>query len=157
MPHLSAVPCEQGRTSRRYQGELVIGEIMLDPISDMLTRIRNAGLAKHASTRIPHSRLKERIGEILKEEGYISDVEVAGDSVDRHIVVHLKYDDRQQLAIRNIKRISRSGCRVYTAAKDIPRINQGLGMAILSTSRGVLADREARRLHVGGEILCEVW
>jgi len=130
---------------------------MLDPVADMMTRIRNAGLARHSSTRIPHSKLKERIGEILKEEGYIVDMEVSGDIPAKEIIVHLKYNEKHKLAINNMRKVSKSGCRAYAGAKDIPLIKQGLGVAIISTSKGVITDKEARRLNVGGELLCEIW
>lgn len=130
---------------------------MLDPVADMLTRIRNAGLARHSSTRLPHSKMKERIGTILKDEGYIQDVDVSGEIPKKEIIVHLKYDDNHNLAIKNIRRVSKSGCRSYAGAKELPLINQGLGVAIISTSKGIITDKEARRLNVGGEVLCEIW
>ncbi|MBN2528871.1 MAG: 30S ribosomal protein S8 [Deltaproteobacteria bacterium] len=130
---------------------------MLDPVADMMTRIRNAGLARHSSTRIPHSKMKERIGEILKEEGYIIDMEVSGEIPRKEIVVHLKYNDKHKLAINNMRKVSKSGCRAYAGVKDIPLIKQGLGVAIISTSKGLITDKEARRLNVGGEVLCEIW
>ncbi|MBN2344685.1 MAG: 30S ribosomal protein S8 [Deltaproteobacteria bacterium] len=130
---------------------------MLDPVADLMTRIRNAGMARHSSTRIPHSKMKERIGNILKEEGYIADIEVAGEVPKKEIIVHLKYGDNHKLAINSMKRVSKSGCRTYAGAKDIPLINQGLGVSIISTSKGIITDKEARRLNVGGEVLCEIW
>lgn len=130
---------------------------MLDPVADMMTRIRNAGLARHSSTRIPHSKVKEKIGSILKEEGYITDVEVGGEVPKKEIIVHLKYDDNHKMAIKNMRKVSKSGCRAYAGTKEIPLINQGLGVAIISTSKGIITDKEARRLNVGGEVLCEIW
>ncbi|MBN2717137.1 MAG: 30S ribosomal protein S8 [Deltaproteobacteria bacterium] len=130
---------------------------MLDPVSDMMTRIRNAGLARHSSTRIPHSKMKERIAQILTDEGYVKDFEVSGEIPKKEIVVHLKYNDKHKLAINNVRKVSKSGCRAYAGVKDIPLIKQGLGVAIISTSQGVITDKEARRLNVGGEILCEIW
>jgi len=130
---------------------------MLDPVSDMMTRIRNAGLARHSATRIPHSKTKERIAQILKDEGYVSDFEVCGDIPKKEIVVHLKYNDKHKLAINSMRKVSKSGCRAYAGAKEIPLIKQGLGVAIISTSKGVITDKEARRLNVGGEVLCEIW
>lgn len=130
---------------------------MLDPVADMMTRIRNAGLARHSSTRVPHSKMKERIGAILKEEGYIADVEVSGEIPKKEITVHLKYDDNHKLAIKSMRKVSKLGCRTYAGVKDIPLINQGLGVAIVSTSKGIITDKEARRLNVGGEVLCEIW
>jgi small subunit ribosomal protein S8 len=130
---------------------------MLDPVSDMLTRIRNAGLARHASTVVPHSKMKERIGEILKEEGYITDLSVSGEGPGKYISLQLKYDNNLRFAIKRMKKVSKSGCRIYSGVKDIPVINQGLGVTILSTSKGIITDKEARRLTVGGEVLCEIW
>jgi len=130
---------------------------MLDPVSDMMTRIRNAGLARHSSTRVPHSKMKARIAQILKDEGYVSDFEICGDIPKKEIIVHLKYNDNHKLAINNMRKVSKLGCRAYAGAKEIPLIKQGLGVAIISTSKGVITDKEARRLNVGGEVLCEIW
>ena len=131
---------------------------MVDPIADLLTRIRNAGMARHTSTRIPFSKIKKKIVEILKEEGYISDFsEDAGDGIHKHIVVHLKYIDGARMAMNTMKRISKPGRRVYFPAKDLPKVNAGLGVSIVSSSKGVMTDRKARRLNVGGEVLCEIW
>jgi len=130
---------------------------MLDPVSDMMTRIRNAGLARHSSTRIPHSKMKERLAQILVDEGYVKDFEVSGEIPKKEIIVHLKYNEKHRLAINNMRKVSKSGCRTYAGANEIPLIKQGLGVAIISTSKGVITDKEARRLNVGGEILCEIW
>jgi len=131
---------------------------MIDPIADLMTRIRNAGLARHLSTRIPYSQLKVRIVEILGQEGYIESFEVddAG-VVDKNIVVNLRYLDDNTLAIHSMRRVSKPGRRVYSAARQIPQVNGGLGVAIVSTSKGVVTDRDARRLNVGGEVICEIW
>jgi small subunit ribosomal protein S8 len=131
---------------------------MNDPISDLMTRIRNAGLARHATTRIPYSRIKARIVEILDREGYIDSfaVDDAG-VVNKSIVVNLRYLDDNTLAIHSMQRVSRPGCRVYATAKEVPKVKGGLGVAIVSTSKGVVTDRDARRLNVGGEVLCEIW
>lgn len=131
---------------------------MNDPISDLMTRIRNAGLARHATTRIPYSRIKARIVEILEQEGYIDSfaVDDAG-VVSKAIVVNLRYLDDNTLAIHSMQRVSRPGCRVYAPAKEVPKVKGGLGVAIVSTSKGVVTDRDARRLNVGGEVLCEIW
>jgi small subunit ribosomal protein S8 len=130
---------------------------MTDPIADMLTRIRNASSAHHDSVEMPFSKLKLAIAEILAKEGYIGDYEVVkGTSFDT-LKMSLKYGpDRQQL-INGIKRISKPGLRVYTKNDDIPRVLGGLGMAIISTSQGVLTDAEAREKNVGGEVLAYVW
>lgn len=128
-----------------------------DPIADMLARIRNAALAHHEVTRMPLSKIKVSIAEILKREGYIADVrteEVAGKP---SIILSLKYDRDRSPAFRKLRRISRPGRRVYVGHTDIPRVMSGLGLSILSTSQGLLTDREARTRKVGGELLCEVY
>ena len=127
-----------------------------DPISDMLARIRNAALARHDRTEIPRSVIKERIAAILKAEGYIADFRV-DDAGFGSIVVTLKYGRDRQSAIVGLRRKSRPGRRVYVSYHDIPKVHNGLGVAIMSTSRGVMSDRTAREQKVGGEILCEVW
>ena len=132
--------------------------MMTDPIADMLTRIRNAGLARHDRTEVPASRLKEAVAKILKSEGFIADVRPSegGEGVAKLTIV-LKYGRDRQSAIDGVKRISRPGRRVYVRHDRIPRVLSGLGISILSTSRGLMSDREARRQKVGGELLCEVW
>lgn len=133
--------------------------MVTDPISDMLTRIRNAAGANHAQTRIPASKIKAAIGEILKREGFIADVrfEATEEAAKRHLVVALKYGNDRQAAFRGIRRVSRPGRRVYARHDHIPRVLSGLGVSIISTSRGLMTDKEARKNRVGGEILCEVW
>lgn len=130
--------------------------MMTDPISDMLARIRNAALARQDRTEIPLSKLKTRIAGILKDEGFIADytIDEAGHG---KIVVLLKYAKGYASAIAGMKRHSRPGRRVYVGYRDIPRVHNGFGVAIMSTSRGVMSDRHARAEKVGGEILCEVW
>ena len=130
--------------------------MMTDPVSDMLTRIRNAALARHERTLVPASQLKKHIAEILKLEGFIADVRMAEDD-PRQLTIVLKYGRDRTSAIDGIKRISRPGRRVYVRHDHIPRVLSGMGVAILSTSRGVMSDKEARRQKVGGELLCEVW
>lgn len=127
-----------------------------DPISDMLARIRNAALAHHDRTDIPRSTIKERIAEILKAEGYIADFRV-DESGFGTITVTLKYGRGRESAIAGLRRKSRPGRRVYVGYQDIPKVHNGLGVAIMSTSQGVMSDRSARAQKVGGEILCEVW
>ncbi len=127
-----------------------------DPIADMLARIRNAALAHHERTEIPRSVIKERIAEILKAEGYIADYRV-DESGFGTIVVTLKYGRDRESAIAGLRRKSRPGRRVYVSYRDIPKVHNGLGVAIMSTSRGVMSDKSAREQKVGGEILCEVW
>jgi small subunit ribosomal protein S8 len=132
--------------------------MMTDPIADMLTRIRNAGLARHDRTEVPASRLKEAVALILKSEGYISDVRPSeGDEGMKKLTIVLKYGRDRQSAIDGVRRVSRPGRRVYVRHDRIPRVLSGLGISILSTSRGLMSDREARRQKIGGELLCEVW
>lgn len=130
-----------------------------DPVADMLARIRNALLARHENVEIPHSKLKVRIAEILKQEGYINDLAVqqAEASVPAKLSVKLKYDRDRSPAIVGLRRASRPGRRLYVRHKEIPSVLNGMGISIISTSRGVLTDRDARSQSLGGEILCEVW
>jgi small subunit ribosomal protein S8 len=127
-----------------------------DTISDFLTRIRNAGMAKHKTVDIPCSRIKLGIAEILKEQGYVSDFEKINDDVQGVIRVQLRYFNREP-AFRKLTRISKPGRRVYSPADQLPRVKNGLGIAIISTSRGVMTDKEARKQNVGGEVLCTIW
>jgi small subunit ribosomal protein S8 len=131
--------------------------MMTDPIADMITRIRNAGLARHDRTELPASRLKEEVAKILKLEGFISDVRRSEGEGPEKLTIVLKYGRDRQSAIDGIRRVSRPGRRVYVRHDRIPRVLSGLGISILSTSRGLMSDREARRQKVGGELLCEVW
>jgi len=135
--------------------------MMTDPVADMLARIRNASMARHASTVMPASKLKKAIAEILKQEGFIADVREEAPSEGGHkfpqIRVVLKYNREKDSAFAGIKRVSRPGRRVYVGFDQIPRVLSGLGVSILSTSHGVLSDKEARRQKVGGVLLCEVW
>jgi len=132
---------------------------MTDPIADMLTRIRNANTAMHDSVRMPSSKLKENIATILRSEGYIEDFTVQDDSSrpGRTLVVTLKYSQERQRTISGIRRISKPGLRVYAKHGRLPRVLGGLGVAILSTSSGLMTDREAHQKHMGGEVLCYVW
>jgi len=127
---------------------------MSDPIADMLTRIRNAQAAKKATVTMPASKQKLAIAEVLKSEGYIADVAVSGD-VKREMTVTLKYFEGRPV-IESLQRVSRPGLRVYKSADEIPVVLGGLGVAVVSTSRGMMSDREARRLNEGGEIICQV-
>ena len=129
---------------------------MTDPIADMLTRIRNANAVMHEKVDVPHSNLKDRLAEILKEEGYIANYKVVTDGNKKNIRVYLKYDGKERV-IKGIKRISKPGRRVYSSVEDMPRVLSGLGIAIVSTSKGIVTDRVARRENVGGEILAFVW
>ncbi|MCS6911894.1 MAG: 30S ribosomal protein S8 [Myxococcales bacterium] len=130
---------------------------MTDPIADMLTRIRNAIMARKAQIEVPASGLKERIAEILHEEGYLDGVQRTEEGGRAMLTLTLRYGSDNQSAIQSLRRVSRPGQRRYVSCADIPRVRSGLGIAILSTSRGVLTDRQARKLGVGGELLCEVW
>lgn len=128
-----------------------------DPVADMLTRIRNALVAKHETTTLPASNMKKAIAQILVDEGYIKGFEVIDDGVQGTIKLTLKYDDNRKGVISGLKRISKPGLRVYAKSEDIPKVLGGLGIAIISTSKGVMTDRQARKNAVGGEVLCYVW
>jgi small subunit ribosomal protein S8 len=128
-----------------------------DPIADMLTRIRNANAAGHEEVRVPASKLKAEIARILKEEGFIQDWTWIQDNPQGTLRIVLKYGPKRERVLRGIRRVSKPGLRVYVRRPEIPRVRGGLGVAILSTSRGILTDRQARRLGVGGEVLCYVW
>ncbi|HSK99008.1 MAG TPA: 30S ribosomal protein S8 [Rubrobacteraceae bacterium] len=128
-----------------------------DPIADFLTRIRNAQMAKHEVVEIPHSRVKAEIARILKEEGYVNDVSEKGSGVEKRLVVELKYGPDGRRGITGLRRMSRPGRRVYRKQTNIPRVLDGLGVAILSTSQGILTDHAARRAGIGGEVLCFVY
>lgn len=131
--------------------------VITDPVADFLTRIRNALHARHTEVRIPHSKLKVQMAEILVREGYIEDVEVVPAGVQSAISIKLKYTPERRPTILGLKRVSKPGLRVYRGRGELPRVQGGLGIAIVSTSRGVMTDRDARRSGIGGEILCEVW
>ena len=128
-----------------------------DPIADMLTRIRNAIMARHDSVLIPASRMKLGIARIIKEEGFINDYEVLRGKPHRVIKISLKYDDKNQPALSGLERISKPGLRMHVQRKEIPRVYGGLGIAILSTSEGVMTGQQAWHQRIGGELLCYVW
>ncbi|MEM1367868.1 MAG: 30S ribosomal protein S8 [Cyanobacteria bacterium P01_H01_bin.15] len=129
-----------------------------DTISDMLTRIRNACLVRHGSTNVPSTRMTRSIAKVLKDEGFIDDYSEVGEGIGRSLSIVLKYKGRnRQPIIKVLKRISKPGLRVYSNRKDLPRVLGGIGIAIISTSRGIMTDREARRQGIGGEVLCYVW
>lgn len=130
---------------------------MTDPIADMLTRIRNAGMARHTKLDMPSSNIKEAVANVLKEQGYIKNVKIASDNKQGLLRIYLKYDAANKPVINEIQRVSTPSRRVYVSKDDIPQVKNGLGCAILSTSRGVLPDTEARNAEVGGEVLCTVW
>ena len=131
--------------------------MITDPIADMLTRIRNANMVRHSTVQIPASNLKRSIAEILKQEGFIKDYEVIKDQKQGIIRIHLKYGQNNQRIISGLKRISKPGLRVYVNKDELPKVLGGLGIAIISTSRGVMTDREARKIGCGGEVLCYIW
>ena len=128
-----------------------------DKIADMLTRIRNAIIAKHKEVSIPTSKTKVSIAEVLLNEGYISAYEVVGEGVEQSIHITLKYGPNKMQTITGIRRISKPGLRIYTNGEDMPKVMKGLGIAILSTSKGIMTDKEARKANVGGEVLAFVW
>ena len=131
--------------------------IVTDPIADMLTRIRNAQTARHETVIIPDSKMKKAIAEILLAEGYISSVEYIEDKIQGKIKITLKYTEDNKKVISGLKRISKPGLRIYAGVEELPRVLNGLGIAIISTSKGVVTDREARKLGLGGEVLAYVW
>ena len=130
---------------------------MTDPIADMLTRIRNANTVGHDTVDIPASKMKKSIAGILTEEGYIKGFDVIDDNKQGMIRVQMKYGPDKERVITGIKKISKPGLKVYAKASDVPKVLGGLGIAIISTSKGVISDKEARRLGVGGEVICYVW
>ncbi|HHW14113.1 MAG TPA: 30S ribosomal protein S8 [Firmicutes bacterium] len=131
--------------------------VMTDPIGDMLTRIRNASSVRHHSVDVPASRLKLEIARLLKDEGFIRDVEVLTEDGKRTIRIFLKYGPQKEAVISGIKRISRPGLRVYARKEEVPKVLGGLGCAILSTPEGLLTDKQARQKGIGGEVLCYIW
>ena len=130
---------------------------MSDPLADFLTRIRNAGMVRYETVDVPMSNLKVDVAKVLREEGYIKDYQIIEDSKQGILRIELKYGPNGELVISGIRRVSKPGLRQYVKADDIPKVLSGLGISILSTSKGVMTDREARRLRIGGEILCEAW
>ena len=131
--------------------------MMNDPIADMLTRIRNAQVARHDTVTIPASNMKKAIAKILLDEGYIKSVENVNDGLQGSIKITLKYLDKKQPVIVGLRRISNPGLRVYATCEELPKVLGGLGIAIVSTSRGVMTDRAARKENIGGEVLCYIW
>ena len=131
--------------------------MMNDPIANMLTRIRNAQVARHDTVTIPASNMKKAIAKILLDEGYIKSVENVNDGLQGSIKITLKYLDKKQPVIVGLRRISKPGLRVYATCEELPKVLGGLGIAIVSTSRGVMTDRAARKENIGGEVLCYIW
>lgn len=128
-----------------------------DPIADMLTRIRNANQMRYKEVEVPASKIKIEIARILKDEGFISDYKIKKNDVQSIIVLSLKYGDRKERVITGLKRISKPGLRVYAKASELPRVLNGLGIAIISTSHGVMTDKEARKESLGGEVMAYIW
>ncbi|RYL89391.1 30S ribosomal protein S8 [Sporolactobacillus sp. Y61] len=131
--------------------------VMTDPIADMLTRIRNANIVRHAQIELPGSRVKREIAEILKREGFIKNVEYIDDDKQGVLRLFLKYGSNKERVISGLKRISKPGLRVYAKADEVPKVLGGLGIAIVSTSKGIVTDKEARQQNVGGEVLAYIW
>ena len=131
--------------------------VMSDPIADMLTRIRNANVVRHETVELPASKVKKQIAEILKSEGFIRDAEYIEDSKQGIIRIFLKYGPNNERVITGLKRISKPGLRVYTKSTEVPRVLGGLGIAIISTSQGIMTDMQARQSKAGGEVVCYVW
>ena len=130
---------------------------MTDPIADMLTRIRNALIAKHESVEVPASNMKKEIARLLLQEGYITSYELVEEEVQSKLVITLKYGPNGEKVINGLKRVSKPGLRKYTDVENMPRVLNGLGIAILSTSKGIITDKEAKDLNVGGEVICYVY
>ncbi|XGV96461.1 MAG: 30S ribosomal protein S8 [Leptolyngbya sp. BL-A-14] len=129
-----------------------------DTISDMLTRIRNANLARHQTTEVPSTKMTRSIAKVLKDEGFIADFAEAGEGVKRNLVIALKYKGKgKRPIITALRRVSKPGFRVYSNRRELPRVLGGIGIAIISTSSGIMTDREARRTGLGGEVLCYIW
>ena len=128
-----------------------------DPIADMLTRIRNAGAARHATVEVPASSMKKAIAQIMLDEGYIKAFEIVDNGTQVTIKITLKYNANKEKAISGLRRVSKPGLRVYAGADELPRVLKGLGVAIISTSKGIMTDKKARELHVGGEVLAFIW
>lgn len=131
--------------------------VMTDPIADLLTRVRNANSARHEVVEVPSSKVKKAVANILLEEGYVKGIEEYSDGVVPMMRIALKYGSSKERVITGIKRISKPGLRVYCRAEEVPKVLNGLGVAVISTSQGVLADREARKLGLGGEVICYIW
>jgi small subunit ribosomal protein S8 len=130
---------------------------MTDPIADMLTRIRNGVQARHPVVEMPSSTVKVALAQVLRDEGYIKGFTVHGDPPKKRLRIELRYTDKKEPVVTGLRRVSKPGLRVYSGADEIPRVYGGLGVAILSTSRGVMSGGKARRMRVGGEVLCHVW
>ena len=130
---------------------------MTDPISDFLTRVRNAIEGRKTQIELPYSRLKHRLADVLKDEGYLITVAEGGEDKKRTLVVGIRWDNQNRAAITTIRRVSKPGQRTYVGADAVPKVRGGLGVAIISTSKGLMSDRAARKARMGGEVLCEIW
>jgi Ribosomal protein S8 len=130
--------------------------VMSDPIADMLTRIRNANQMRYVEVEVPASNIKKEIAKILKEEGYIADYKIKKNEIQDSIMLNLKYAGKERVIV-GLKRISKPGLRVYAKADEVPRVLNGLGIAIISTSKGIMTDKEARKANLGGEVLAYIW
>ena len=128
-----------------------------DPIADMLTRIRNANMVSHETVEVPTSKLKVELAKLLKSEGFIADYKVDDSTKFSKIVITLKYDEKQKPVITNLQRVSTPGLKTYSKSKNLPKVLGGMGVAVISTSKGLMSDRKARKENLGGEILCYVW
>jgi small subunit ribosomal protein S8 len=163
LPHLLQGACPQGPDSGREKGQLVKlskggnGMQITDTIADLLTRIRNANSAKHDSVEIPASNMKKAIVQILADEGYVKNYTVIEDGKQGIIKVNLKYGEGKTPVIKGLRRVSKPGLRIYSNAEELPRVLKGLGIAVISTSRGVMTDRQARKENIGGEVLAFIW
>ncbi len=153
MPHRFS-PLSERWPIAGHKESIMVGS---DPIGDMLTRLRNASLVRKPEVRMPHSRVKEALAKVLSREGYVGVVSSTVGESKPELVVKLRYDEKQVPAIRGITRVSKPGQRIYVPKKKIPRIQQGLGTAVLSTPQGLLTDREARKKGTGGEVICTIW
>jgi small subunit ribosomal protein S8 len=166
VPDLLSAPQPQGRDSRGHKGELVkpaatiskgLFLMMTDTIADMLTRIRNANQRKHELVEMPASKLRVEIAKILKREGFVNSFKVVQDKPVSRLQIHLRYIMEDQVVINGLRKVSRPGRRYYVGKDEIPSVRGGMGIAILSTSKGIMTDRESRKENVGGEVLCYVW
>ena len=128
-----------------------------DPIGDMLAMIKNAGQRTHERISLPHSKIKESVATVLKKEGYVEDVKMTEEGIFKTLHIYLRYDEDRKPIIKSLKRVSKPGRRIVKGVDDIEKVLDGLGVSILTTSRGVLSDREARKARVGGEVICKVW
>ena len=131
--------------------------MMTDPVGDMLTRVRNAGMARHNEARCPTSKLKRAVATVLQNAGFLGEIRIEEEDGHQHIVMEIRYDDAGHALIDGIRRVSKPGRRVYVAKDEVPKVRHGLGVAVLSTSKGILSDDDARAASVGGEVICEVW